>query len=357
MSIPPLIAEALRTRKQFGIGLWRQLCQASYLRFSPCKLDPWEYFFFRVFLDRYPLAEKRRFIGWRREIRLDRLANTQTARDLANDKLAFHALLDKHNIPLPKILAVYSNSGNDNQELDTTILRTPDDIAMFLQDKNCYPIFVKPVRGTQGEGVQALRGIKNGNLQLKSGQQLQMADFIGQLISTRPGGILFQELLHTPAMIESICGRRLTSVRIIVIVTAAGTEILSAVWRVPTGDSITDNFNCGRNGNIIADIEVATGHVRHTVRGIDWETFPVTHHPDTGIEFGNLRLPNWQKTCSLCLDTAKLFPDLHLQHWDIALTNRGPVVLEMNVEGGMRTHQIVQQRGIYNARLHAVCEA
>jgi len=68
-------------------------------------------------------------------------------------------------------------------------------------------------------------------------------------------------------------------------------------------------------------------------------------------------IPNWQSISSLCLNAAKLFPTLHLQHWDIALTNRGPVVLEMNVEGGMRTHQIVQQRGIYNARLHEACAA
>jgi glutathione synthase/RimK-type ligase-like ATP-grasp enzyme len=355
MSIPPLITAALHTRKQFGIGLWRQFCQAGYLRFSPCKLDPWEYFFFRVFLDHYPLAEKRRFIGWRREIRLDQLANTKTARDLANDKLAFHSLLDRHSIPLPKILAVYGNS--DKQKLDAAILRTSGDIALFLQDINCYPLFIKPVRGTQGKDVYALHGIVDGDLQLQSGQRLQMTDLITRLVSTRPAGILFQELLHTPAMIEAICGRRLTSVRVIVIVTPAGAEILSAVWRVPTGDNITDNFNCGRTGNIIANIELATGRVQNTVRGIGWKLIQIDRHPDTDIEFGNLCLPDWQETCSLCLDAAKLFPDLHLQHWDIALTNRGPVVLEMNVEGGMRTHQIVQQRGLYNARLHAACEA
>jgi hypothetical protein len=36
------------------------------------------------------------------------------------------------------------------------------------------------------------------------------------------------------------------------------------------------------------------------------------------------------------------------------LTDRGPVILEINVEGGLRTHQIVARRGIYGKRLQAL---
>ncbi len=355
MTIPPIITAALNTRKQFGIGLWRQFCQVSYLRFSSCKLDPWEYFFFGVFLDRYPLDEKCRFIGWRREIQLDQTANAGDARELANDKLACHTLLDRHDMPLPKIMAVYGKIGAE--EIDTVQLRDFDAVATFLKNSNHYPLFIKPARGTQGNGTYAVLGLENGNLQLSSGRQLPMNDFISQLVPARPGGILFQELLQTPANIEIICGQRLTSVRIIVIMTLAGPEILSAVWRVPTGDNITDNFNCGRTGNIIAGIELETGKIQHAVRGNGWKYHPVDRHPDTNIEFGDMHIPNWQSIFSLCLNAAKLFPTLHLQHWDIALTNRGPVIMEINVEGGMRTHQIVQQRGIYTKRLHAACAA
>jgi glutathione synthase/RimK-type ligase-like ATP-grasp enzyme len=234
---------------------------------------------------------------------------------------------------------------------DTTILGNSDDIRTFLRDTDHYPLFVKPVRGSQGRNAYALHGLVNGKLKLPSDQQLEMADFITRLRPARNDSILFQELLHTHRNIETICGRRLTSVRIIVIVTPAGPEILSAVWRVPTGSNITDNFDCGRNGNIIAGIDLATGHIQRIVRGIGWENIPIDRHPDTGIVFGNLCLPDWQTTCALCLNAATLFPDLCLQHWDIALTDRGPVILEINVEGGMRTHQIVQQRGIYDEHL------
>jgi len=354
MPVPLLIAESLRTRKQYNIGLWRQFCQALYLRFGSCKLDPWEYFFFQVFLDRYPLKEKQCFVGWRREIKLDRAANAHAARGMANNKLACHELLTKNGMPLPEIAAVYGDV--DRGMTDTTMLTDANDVAAFLRHSCHYPLFVKPVRGKHGRDTYALQGLVDGALQLSSGHWLGLTDFIARLDPARPGGIVFQEMLQTSPAIEAVCGRRLTSVRLIVILTSAGPEILSAVWRIPTGANITDNFNCGRNGNIIAGIELATGHVQRVVRGINWINIPVDHHPDTGSAFCGLHLPDWQRICALCLDAATQFPGLRLQHWDVALTDRGPVIMEINVEGGMRTHQIVQQRGIYGTRLQKACE-
>ena len=349
MKVSSLIAEALRTRKRSGTVLWRQFWQICYLRLGSCRLDPWEYYFFQVYQDRYSPDEKRRFIGWRGEMRLDLLANAHSARDPVNDKLAFHVLFGKHGVPTAKIAAVYA--GSIPGVPGAAMLAHPDNLRTFLSDAGNYPLFIKPVRGTQGVNTHIAHDLVNGNVILAANRRTALANFIARLDVTRTGGILFQELLQTSPETEAVCGRRLTSVRIIVITTPAGPEILSAVWRVPVGANVTDNFNCGRNGNIIAGVDLASGRIQRIVRGIGWDNFIVERHPDTGILFGDLRLPDWRTTCSLCLENAALLPGLRLQHWDVALTDRGPVVLEVNVEGGMRTHQIVQQRGIYGVRL------
>lgn len=353
MPIFPLITAALRARKQAGTGLWRQLWQAGQLRYGSSKLDPWEYYFFRVYHDCYSPEEKRRFIGWRREIQLDRLANGHEARLPANNKLVFHQLLTRHELPLPKIFAVYGTGIFDIP--GAASLNDTDSIETFLvhahHEDNGFPIFIKPVRGSQGKHTYRLNGLINGKLDLSTGQQPTVTDFTKQLEPLRKSGVLFQELLRPASDTESICGRRLTSVRFLVIVLPTGPEILSAVWRVPTGNNVTDNFSCGLNGNLIAGIDLDSGRIEHTVRGIGWNNIPTSCHPDTGMDFNNLILPDWKKACTLCLNAALLFPDLRLQHWDIALTDRGPVFMEINVEGGMRTHQIVNQCGIFSPRL------
>ncbi len=354
MSISLLITEALHARRQATISLWRQLVQATYLRFSSSKLDPWEYFFFQVYLDRYSLDDKKCFVGWRREILLDRSANSDTARNLANDKLSFHALLNENGFPLAEILAVYGNV--TSKKADAPVIKEPAELAKFLRQTERYPLFIKPVRGGQGKNTRALLGISTDTLKLPSEKALALTDFIDALDPARWSGILLQEFLQPSPRTAAICGKRLTSVRLIVIVTSSGPCILSAVWRVATGSNITDNFNCGRNGNIIAGVKVASGHVQRVVQGIGWKNLLIDRHPDTNILFGNFCLPDWQKICTLCTEAAALLPGLRLQHWDIALTDRGPVILEVNVEGGMRTHQIVQQRGIYSPRLQEACK-
>ncbi len=113
------------------------------------------------------------------------------------------------------------------------------------------------------------------------------------------------------------------------------------MWRVPTGDNVTDNFSVGFAGNLVGRIDLDSGEVDNVVQGVGWRNRSTDCHPDTGGRLRGFRLPDWQATRKLCLACADHFPDLRLQHWDVALTDRGPVILELNVAGGLRTPQIV----------------
>ena len=328
MALPRLLQEALHTKSQFDIGLWRQFWQSMLLRFGRGRLDPWEYYFFRVFLDRYPPHEKRRFIGWRREIALDRLLNRGPAREIANDKLRFATFMQEQDMPLPRTVAVCGGPSPTGARA----LADRAAVSRYLKETDDYPVFVKPMRGAHGHAAILLR------------EPPADADaFAARLMKGPQRGYLIQELLRTHPALGAVCGDRLTSVRIVVFPGEGGPNILSAVWRVPTGANVTDNFNVGFSGNLIAGVDLASGEIARVVQGIGWQTGRVDHHPDTGKSFTGLRLPDWQDLVALCERCMALFPELRLQHWDIALTDRGPVVLELNVEGGLRTHQIVAE--------------
>jgi hypothetical protein len=351
MPAAALIATAWHTKKRFRIGLLRQFWQAACLRYSDSRLDPWEYFFFEVYLDRYPMDEKRRFVGWRREILIDEHVNTGPQRQFANDKIAFHAFMHSKGAPVPRVAAIYK--GNGQNFPGAVLLNDAECATSYLQDPSNTPFFAKPVRGGRGYGAWAISGPSDDGRMLERtcGSPIGTRDFVSALDAQGEGGYLFQPMLRTHDEISGLSGHRLTSLRIIVILAPTGPEILSAVWRIPTGDNIADNFDVGRSGNIIAGIDLETGRVQRIVRGKHWQNIPIDAHPDTGIRFGDFQLPDWPAAASLCLDCARHFPGLRLQHWDIALTDKGPVILEINVSGGMRTHQIVQQRGIFSERL------
>jgi hypothetical protein len=326
MAVPAIVATALHTRRRHGVPLLRQARDIMRLRWGRSHLDAWEYYFFEVFADRYPMDEKRRFIGWRRERDLDRALNRGPQRELANDKLRFSGFMRSHGIPVPRVVAAFAPGVTDAGDL--RLLTDADALARFLAESREYPLFAKPVRGAHGRDACVLRHRPDDG-------------GISELAVRASPGWLFQELLVTHHAVANLCGDRLTSVRAVVLSEDGAPRILSAVWRMPAGANVTDNFGLGFNGNLIAAVDLATGEISNVMQGAGWDTLAVAAHPDTGVECAGFRLPDWDAARALCLDAAALLPDLRLQHWDIALTARGPVILEVNVAGGMRTHQIV----------------
>ena len=102
-----LFREALRAKRRFGVGLSRQAVEATRLRWGAEPTRPVGILFLPRLRDRITRpAEKRRFIGWRRELELDRLLNAGAERDIANDKLAFSAHLQDSGLPLARISRV-----------------------------------------------------------------------------------------------------------------------------------------------------------------------------------------------------------------------------------------------------------
>lgn len=343
MEFPALIAEALRTKRQFDIGLIKQLQQLIALRWSAHRLDAWCYYFYQVFLDRYPMEEKRRFIGWRGELSLDQHLNTGVNRAVANDKLLFDQRMRDIGAPVPAIRATYARENSD--VWDGLSLTTPSDVENYLAATTDFPMFVKPLHGAHGWNAAAIlrRDDNDAILELSSGQRRTIADFVAELAQDGRTAYLFQELLETHPAIAEKCGDRLTSIRAIVLTDAAEPELLSAVWRVPTGTNMTDNFSVGTTGNLCAAVDLDTGEIGKAFQGSGWRNLRRDDHPDTGETLAGFSLPDWPRIRELCLECARHLPGLRLQHWDVALTDRGPVLLEINVQGGLRTHQIVAE--------------
>lgn len=56
-----------------------------------------------------------------------------------------------------------------------------------------------------------------------------------------------------------------------------------------------------------------------------------THHPDTNVEFGKIKIPNYSLLLHKCLDSHKKFPYARIIGWDVVISLDGePVLLEWN---------------------------
>ena len=144
-----------------------------------------------------------------------------------------------------------------------------------------------------------------------------------------------QERLDNDPLLERLSGTRaLQTVRAVTLVDdQRKPHLLFACLKVVTGKGQSDNFDYGRSGNFLADIDLDSGRLRQ-VRGAHESGFGlVSHerHPLTDESFGNFIVPHWPRLRRLALEAAVKFLPLRTIGWDIAVTPSGPSIVEGNV--------------------------
>ncbi|MCB1674885.1 MAG: hypothetical protein KDI01_01250 [Halioglobus sp.] len=325
------------------------------LRLGPTKLGADDYFLYRLWDDaRYSFDAKREFVGWRLSRELDRCLNENASRKYANDKLEFARAMRAAGLATPEIRAIYSERSPGLE--GAVLLSDRAQSTAFLQDSGLYPVFMKPVHGTYGRGgFSALSwDAPTQRIVLGDGSSKSPAQVAEDFTQVWAHGYIVQELLRPHPEVVAVVGERLSSLRVIVLLIAGEPRVFRAVWKLPTGRNMSDNFMHGELGNLIANIVIQTGRIDSAVGMRNGRTEAIPQHPDTAVALTNLKVPLWDEVTEYCKKAAQLFPGLRMQHWDIALTPDGPVALEVNVEGSMDLHQLAGGGGVYNATLKSL---
>ena len=93
-----------------------------------------------------------------------------------------------------------------------------------------------------------------------------------------------------------------------------------------------DNFHDGLTGNSYSGIELETGRLTKGFSGPvnGDEAHETGPHKDRLSGLEGFQIPGWDQVMRVTLDAARKFIPLRTLGWDIALTNRGPVIIEAN---------------------------
>jgi hypothetical protein len=334
-----------------GKGFLAQLAEIWRLRFGQSRLSPKEYYYYRLYDDQaYSYEEKRRFLGRAGWDQVYRQCNALDWWAIAHDKLTFYALMKGQDLPLPENRALFHPFRRCG---DLPVCRSTVDLAACLRERMVYPAFAKPVAGIRSVGVAGLRAFDAAadSLILHDGRSLRVEDYLREIAPYQADGYLFQEMLRPHAEIARLTGGRLTTARLIVGIEAEGPRLMHALWKIPVGAHPADNF--WRPGNLLAALDVDLGTVQRVVSGFGPEQQVVDRHPDSGERLFDAALPDWSAAVAQCLKAAALLSGLRLQAWDVALTDRGPVLLEVNVGGDFNLPQLARGAGIMDEGFRA----
>ena len=342
-------------RKEYGKSLFSQISEIAKLAFSRHKIQPVEYYYFRLYDDdRFSFSDKRAFIGKNAQCKISFQCTAVDWVAIAHDKLMLTAALEGLGLPTPKIYAIYHGFRTFGA---APALRSREALMDFLRTGMPYPFFSKPVTGVYSIGSAAVREYDGArdSLVLANGKAIPVQQCADEIAPFDQDGYLFQERLIPHPVIEEVCGDRIATARMIVAVTDHGPEILHALWKIPTGENVADNF--WRPGNMLGAVAIESGRVHRVVRGTGPDQVEVQVHPDSSKPVQGLSLPDWKKLTDLCLTGAAAFPKLRLQAWDVAMCASGPVLLEMNIGGDYNLPQVANGCGLMDERFRGFLAA
>ena len=315
------------------------VAEAAALRYGSPKLASQEYFYYRLWDPTLPMAEKRRFVGKVRQKLIHDAANVEAWRATAADKVVWHTLMAAGGLPIPHTIAV-TQAGRSVPGATTAADR--DEIVGLLRSADSYPLFTKPIAGRYSLNVLSADAYDSDSDAVVLGEGAR--EEVGKIAAVlhEGGGFLLQRRLLPHPVLAAQFGPRLWSVRLVVLLTPTGPNIHRAVAKIATGSNPADNF--WRSGNMLGAIEEA-GRIVRVVRGTGIDQHVNKLHPDTGAQIVGTEIPDWPCLVDVVRAAAPIFPGIRTQSWDVALTDRGPVLLEVNYGGDLNLGQLAHGKG------------
>ncbi len=251
---------------------------------------------------------------------------------LVDNKLKTKEAARRHGITVPELFGVVRYTG-DLHDLGE-VLKPLDGFA------------IKPVRGSGGKGILIVTGRHGDDFVKPSGKILTLSDIrhdISNILSGvyslggRPDTAIIESLIRGLPALLKYSYEGLPDIRVIVY---RGFPIM-AMMRCPTSRS--DGKANLHQGAVGVGIDMCTGHA---VRAIQ-KDYLVEHHPDTGVNFFDLQIPDWEQ---MLLLAAKCYDMTGLGYvgCDFVIDEtRGPMILELNARPGLAV-QICNGIGLKN---------
>ena len=214
---------------------------------------------------------------------------------------------------------------------DAIVIRKKSDYVQFHEFVQKHPIFVKKVVfSSMGKGVELV----NIN-EVEENEK----DYFEKLVLT--GKYLLEEKVCQHEEMAKFNTSSVNTIRCITFKTNNGVETPYAFMRVGREGSFVDN---GGAGGILIGIDVKTGIL--DTDGYDEYDNKYSSHPDTKVDFKGSQIPAWEELVYLCKEAASKVKDISYLSWDLAYTEKGWIVIEVNEVGQFIGPQIVMKRGI-----------
>lgn len=266
---------------------------------------------------------------------------------LTADKYVFQRMCEKNGIAAVPTLALLGSTSLCHALYNSESVQCEESLLDKLEGSGAGEFIAKPAFGTHGQGLVRFK-IDERKLWGDDGVEINVSNFF-QLLSNSTDPYLIQAALRPHAEIKGLMpGRALGTFRIVTFRTPGGVLMLPACIKIPLKESVADNFTSGESGNYLGAIDSDAGVLLKAWRASDSHpgiVVPAESNPESGASLTNVKIPGWKALCDLVKDAANTFDKLPTLGFDVALTDRGPMLIEANAMYDCDILQIAHDRG------------
>lgn len=242
---------------------------------------------------------------------ITRGVNNQYIRTMNNRK--YYHLFD-NKIEFNHLFQKFLN--RDYLDLNTSSL---EEFQIFTKK---HPIFMaKPVDLQCGKGIEKIKVKENTNLK----------NLYQKLIENKQ--VLVEEYVLQHSKMNELFPYSVNTLRIVSAYKNGKTTILFRAIRIGNGKNVVDNFNHGGMYSVVNE----KGIIEKPA--IDKNGVIYTEHPVTKTEIVGFQIPYFKEAIAMVKEAAKVVPEVGLVGFDIAITEKGPVMIEGNQLPGYDIYQ------------------
>jgi len=208
------------------------------------------------------------------------------------------------------------------------ICTNEEEVSLKIKNLGIKEFVIKTTESSHGEGVIVIKNVREeGNKLILSridGKEI----ILTEILNREP--LIFEKLIEQTEQFKSFNPTSINTVRFMTNLHPDGeVTIIGTFIKIGRLGAWVDN--AGSGGNICANVDVNTGEISNVIEFNGWRNIKkITHHTDNNVLLEGVKIENWELLCKQVKSFQKQMPFLKAIGWDVAITNEGAVIIEMN---------------------------
>jgi len=158
--------------------------------------------------------------------------------------------------------------------------------------------------------------------------------------SLKNNNMFWEELIVQDQEWGKLSPKSINTIRVMTSNVNGKIEIFCMIARIGSSKNLADNFHQGGCGVFI---DTEKGILKGNGINKDLEEFEI--HPVSKIKYDNYKILFFKEITALCTKAAKRFNQTNVIGWDVAITDKGPLIVEGNNGPGFDLVQVVLNKG------------